>query len=212
MAEKFYREINQPVVTNIELEWLGEGAAPEIYPQKSPDLFASQPLVLYGRKEDAKSGQLKITGTIAGGKLYEKILNVNFQQVGGNNAIAQLWGRSRIGDLMNQMYGQENSPGVEAVTKTALDYNLLSKYTAFVAVDDKLQFKNSSADAFNSISDRALSSSLQPESLSNNPTNNSQSNSQSVPEPSEIIGNLLALMLVVLFFTRKRWQHLFKCF
>ena len=38
----------------------------------------------------------------------------------------------------------------------------------------------------------------------------SNNNSQSVPEPSEIIGNLLALMLVVLFFTRKRWNHLLK--
>ncbi|MEO1673637.1 MAG: VIT and VWA domain-containing protein, partial [Cyanobacteria bacterium J06631_2] len=137
VAEKFYREINKPVVTNIELEWLGAGEAPEIYPKQAPDLFASQPLVLYGRKEDASQGKLKITGDIAGGQPYEQILDVNFQQIGGNNAVAQLWGRSRIKDLMNEMYGKENSKGIEAVTNTALNYNLLSKYTAFVAVDEK---------------------------------------------------------------------------
>ena len=185
VADKFYREINKPVVTNIEMEWLGKGKAPEIYPKQSPDLFASQPLVLYGRKQDASSGKLKITGTIAGGKPYEKILDVNFQQVGGNNAIAQLWGRSRIKDLMNEMYGRETSQGVEAVTKTALDYNLLSKYTAFVAVDEKVP-----VEAKN--------------------TQNNSNNNQSVPEPSEIIGNLLALICLVLFFTRKRWHHLLK--
>ena len=45
--------------------------------------------------------------------------------------------QSRIKDLMNQMYGRENSQGVKEVNNTALDYNLLSKYTAFVAVDEE---------------------------------------------------------------------------
>lgn len=204
VADKFYREINKPVVTNIEMEWLGEGKAAEIYPKKSPDLFASQPLVLYGRKDDASSGKLKITGTVAGGKLYEKVLDVNFQQVGGNNAIAQLWGRSRIKDLMNEMYGRETNQGVEAVTNTALDYNLLSKYTAFVAVDEKVVVEND-----NNVSNQeSLLATPNTPIANNSPANNNQS----VPEPSEIIGNLIALMLVILFFTRKRWHHLLKGF
>ncbi|MEL7420747.1 MAG: VIT domain-containing protein, partial [Cyanobacteria bacterium J06555_3] len=230
VAEKFYREINKPIVTNIELEWLGEGKAPEIYPRQSPDLFASQPLVLYGRKQDASSGKLKITGTIAGGKPYEQTLDVNFQQIGGNNAIAQLWGRSRIKDLMNEMYGRENSQGITAVTNTALDYNLLSKYTAFVAVDGELQksgdrAEDSAVDSINSSQGSKRAGKIQSQSnptynnlinsqsqapISNITTNSSPSNSQSVPEPSEIIGNLLALILVILFFTRKRWHHLLK--
>lgn len=204
VADKFYREINKPVVTNIEMEWLGEGKAPEIYPRQSPDLFASQPLVLYGRKEDANNGKLKITGTVAGGKPYEEVLDVNFQQVGGNNEIAQLWGRSRIKDLMNEMYGRETSQGIEAVTKTALDYNLLSKYTAFVAVDEKVPVENK--EISESDSQQRLESLL----TNQRPIASNNNNSQSVPEPSEIIGNLLALMLVVLFFTRKRWNHLLK--
>ncbi|MGD1918374.1 MAG: VWA domain-containing protein, partial [Pleurocapsa sp.] len=219
VADKLYREINKPVVTNIEIEWLGEGNAPEIYPRQSPDLFASQPLVLYGRKEDANNGKLKITGTVAGGKPYEEVLDVNFQQVGGNNAIAQLWGRSRIKDLMNEMYGRETSQGVEAVTKTALDYNLLSKYTAFVAVDQKVPVEKDDGNEKKAKSEESLAIQVN-QSASNNrfisqaipqqSIRTSNNNSQSVPEPSEIIGNLLALMLVVLFFTRKRWNHLLK--
>ena len=237
VADKFYREINKPVVTNIEMEWLGEGKAPEIYPKQSPDLFASQPLVLYGRKEDASSGKLKITGTVAGGKPYEKVLDVNFQQIGGNNAIAQLWGRSRIKDLMNEMYGRETSQGVEAVTNTALNYNLLSKYTAFVAVDEKVaveknetkiskesQETNKSFDSIDvskqvsrpktanqaASNKRFISQSIPQQPITSSAPIAHNNNSQSVPEPSEIIGNLLALMLVVLFFTRKRWHHLLK--
>jgi Ca-activated chloride channel family protein len=131
------------------------GEKPEIYPIAPPDLFASQPLVLFGKKTDRAPGQLRIRGTLAGGTAYEQILPVNFAQSGGrqrestsvsptatdfgNPAVAQLWGRSRIKDLMNQMFGGETKSLVEAVTNTALTYRLLSEYTAFVAVSEEVR-------------------------------------------------------------------------
>ena len=154
-AEKFFRQINDPVLTNIQVSWEGAGEKPEIYPIAPPDLFASQPLVLFGRKGDRASGKLRIRGTQAGGKSYEQILPVNFSQSVsvrqresnlaatntdfGNPAIAQLWGRSRIKDLMNQMFGSETKSLVESVTNTALTYRLLSEYTAFVAVSEEVR-------------------------------------------------------------------------
>ena len=154
-AEKFFRQINSPVLTNIQISWEGMGEKPEIYPIAPPDLFASQPLVLFGRKGDRTPGQLRIRGTQAGGKAYEQVLTVNFAQSGGrqrestsiaatgmdfgNSAVAQLWGRSRIQDLMNQMFGGETKSLVESVTNTALTYRLLSEYTAFVAVSEEVR-------------------------------------------------------------------------
>ncbi|MEG4916008.1 VIT domain-containing protein [Microcoleus sp. B7-D4] len=154
-AEKFFSQINRPVLTNIQISWEGMGEKPEIYPIAPPDLFASQPLVLFGKKTDRTNGQLRIRGTLAGGKAYEQVLPVNFAQSGGrqrestsvaatatdfgNPAVAQLWGRSRIKDLMNQMFGGETKSLVEAVTNTALTYRLLSEYTAFVAVSEEVR-------------------------------------------------------------------------
>ncbi|MEG4243070.1 VIT domain-containing protein [Microcoleus sp. MON2_D6] len=154
-TEKFFREINRPVLTNIQISWEGVGEKPEIYPIAPPDLFASGPLVLFGKKADRTNGQLRIRGTLAGGKAYEQVLPVNFAQSGGrqrestsvaatatdfgNPAVAQLWGRSRIKDLMNQMFGGETKSLVEAVTNTALTYRLLSEYTAFVAVSEEVR-------------------------------------------------------------------------
>ncbi|NES20214.1 MAG: after-VIT domain-containing protein, partial [Symploca sp. SIO3E6] len=57
----------------------------------------------------------------------------------GNRAIAQLWGRARIKDLMNLMLKGETKAGVDEVTDTALTYQLLSQYTAFVAVSDEVR-------------------------------------------------------------------------
>ena len=154
-AEKFFSQINSPVLTNIQISWEGVGEKPEIYPIAAPDLFASQPLVLFGKKTDRAPGQLRIRGTQAGGTAYEQILPVNFDRSGGrqrestsvsatatdfgNPAVAQLWGRSRIKDLMNQMFGGETKSLVEAVTNTALSYRLLSEYTAFVAVSEEVR-------------------------------------------------------------------------
>jgi Ca-activated chloride channel family protein len=139
VAEKFFRQINNPVLTNIQVKWEGDGAAPEIYPSNAPDLFAEQPLVLFGKKGDRINGKLKITGIASGGERYEQTLDVNFEKGNSNLGIAQLWGRARIKDLMNQMFGGEVKSLVDAVTQTALSYRLLSQYTAFVAVSEEVR-------------------------------------------------------------------------
>ena len=138
VAQEFFEQINNPVLANIQVTWEGAGSQPEIYPNSPPDLFAEQPLVLFGRKGDRARGKLRVTGITAGGKRYEKKFDIDFEN-GGNPAIPQLWGRHRIKDLMNQMYGGETVSGVKAVTDTALTYSLLSQYTAFVAVSEEVR-------------------------------------------------------------------------
>ncbi|MGD1899419.1 MAG: VIT domain-containing protein [Phormidesmis sp.] len=206
VSEKFFREINNPVVTNIEVNWVGEGDAPEIYPQALPDLFASQPLVLHGRKVDQQSGQLVVTGTVAGGAPYREVLDVGFEQINGqitgNGAIAQQWGRSRIKALMNDTYGREVPEAIAAVTKTALDYSLLSKYTAFVAVSEERRVKPGNSYREN------VAVELPQGMTYPTGTQATGTPSAAVPEPSEIIGNLFALLCLLLFFTRKRWYKM----
>ena len=138
VAQEFSEQINNPVLTNIEVLWEGGGSSPQLYPMSPPDLFAQQPLVLFGRKGDRVSGRLRIKGITAGGRHYEQAFPINFES-GGNPAIPQLWGRYRIKELMNQMYGGETVSGVKAVTDTALAYRLLSQYTAFVAVSEEVR-------------------------------------------------------------------------
>lgn len=138
VAENFFAQINNPVLGNIQLHWQGMGAAPEMYPAAPPDLFAEQPLVVVGRKRDRAPGILTVTGLMAGGGYYEEQFAVGFE-ASGNAAIAQFWGRAKIKSLMNQMVQGETKLGVDQVTETALAYQLLSQYTAFVAVSEDVQ-------------------------------------------------------------------------
>lgn len=191
VAAKFVKTINKPVLTDIEVSWVGPGKGPDIYPQRVPDLFANQPLVLHGRKQDSQSGKLKITGRMAGGKSYEQVLGVKFN-ASGNEAIAQLWGRNRIKSLMNQMYGRETDPAVKQVTNTALAYRLLSKYTAFVAVTEEIR-----VDPNNPNLTQRVPVDL-PEGMKlTNPA------AHATPEPSEILGYLIALFGIFLVMAKK---------
>lgn len=139
VAQHFFEQINSPVLTDVQVSWQGEGAPPEIYPHALPDLFANQPLVLFGRKADSRPGTLRITGTAAGGVPFSQSVAVPFHSEPNNPAIAQLWGRARLKDLTNQMVAGDTKSGVEAVTRTALAYHLLSEYTAFVAVSEEVR-------------------------------------------------------------------------
>ena len=50
-------------------------------------------------------------------------------------ALAQVWARRKIADLMDRMTIEGNNELEPAVLSTALRYNLVSAYTAFIAVD-----------------------------------------------------------------------------
>ncbi len=126
------------MLTNIEVKCKCDGEAPVIYPGILPDLFAEQPLVIFGRKQDRNPVVFNIKGVAASNKPYENTFELDFQGA-GNPGIAQLWGRAKIKDLMNQMFSYETKSGVEAVTETALNYQLLSQYTAFVAVSEEVR-------------------------------------------------------------------------
>jgi Ca-activated chloride channel family protein len=192
VVEEFLSEINNPVLTNIEVSWEGLGEAPEIFPIKPTDLFAREPLVLYGRKQDRLSGNLRITGVAAGGKRYEKTFGLRFDADSGNEAIAQLWGRAKIKELMLQMADGETQQEVEAVTNVALGYRLMSKHTAFVAVSDEPRVAPNST---------SREETVEPETpdgmVSNNSggrqtaTRYSSGNAASTPEPSLTWGLLL---------------------
>ena len=173
VAEKFFQQINNPVLTQIEINWNGKGEppemalhkrgskrsdlsflqrfisrfsntwngkgeAPEIYPVAIPDLFSEQPLVLFGRKQDAVAGELQVNGIAVGGEIYQETFPINFAE-SGNVAVAQLWGRQKIKHLTNQMFDYEKKSMVDQVTQTALSYQLLSEYTAFVAVSEEVR-------------------------------------------------------------------------
>lgn len=141
-AGRFYNRIAKPVLTDITIDW---GGLPvyDTYPDKIPDLFSSQPLVIQGRYDKAMTGTIVVRGRL-GGRPWEERVPVTLPgRTDENQAVPALWARARIADLMNQdlMGMQRGNPDpkvAEDITQVALDYQLMSQYTSFVAVEEKV--------------------------------------------------------------------------
>ena len=128
----FFDRISHPAMTDIELVWDSMQVS-DVYPFRMPDLFVGRPVIVTG-KYLGEAGQATVRGR-AGGRQLEFA-------AGGDDAtqhefIPKLWARLRITDLVDR---QSWTPDPYAelareIRETALTYELMSAYTAFVAVD-----------------------------------------------------------------------------
>lgn len=138
-ADRFRQYIQSPVLTDINAEFDGFDAY-DIEPQSIPDLFAQRPVVLFGKWRGDPKGTIHISGR-TGKERYEADIQVSDMEVtDANSAIRYLWARSKIARLSDYGFGDKDDPAVkEEVTALGLEYSLLTPYTSFIAVIEKIR-------------------------------------------------------------------------
>ena len=134
---RLFNSIESPVLTDLKLSFEGVSVA-EVYPQRLPDLFQRQPLLIYGRISKGRAGKLHLTAQ-AGGEPYEAVIAFDASRATFHPGIATLWARQRVEDLMDQWrHSDEN--GQAAVRATviahAIRYRLVTRFTSLVAVEE----------------------------------------------------------------------------
>lgn len=142
-ARRFHERIRNPLLTDVSIDWSGLPVA-DVYPQKIKDLFSAQPVVVHGRYTRGASGTIRLRGKV-GGQDFVREIPFNLPETETqNDALATLWARQKIDDLMFANWDKENdetrvTPQLKtAVTKIGLDYRLLTEFTSFVAVEEKI--------------------------------------------------------------------------
>jgi Ca-activated chloride channel family protein len=141
LVEKFYARIAKPYLTDVSIDWGGLDVT-DVYPEKLPDLFAGQPLVLAGRYRHAGHGEIAIRGHL-GRRAFQRRIRVDLpERAAGNEAVDVLWARRRIDEVMRQMLRGERQDLVQQVTDTALEFRLVTRYTSFVATDNQVVAKD----------------------------------------------------------------------
>jgi Ca-activated chloride channel homolog len=142
VGKKFYDRISTPVLTDIKLDFHGMPVK-EVFPHDLADVWAEKPLYIKGRYTEPTAGSVTITG-FAGGKPYKQDLKVNFPaQEKKNEVIASVWARAKVDRLMGEDWfgaqkGSVNPELKEEIIKTALDHHIMTQYTSFVAVEEKV--------------------------------------------------------------------------
>jgi TonB family protein len=146
-AKRFHERIRNPLLTDISIDWNGLEVA-DVYPKRQPDLFSAKPLVIHGRYTKSGSGTIKLKGKFAGQEVIREIPVTFSENVTGNDVLATLWARTRIDDLMSTDYNSvaqngKTKPEIEqTITQLGLEYRLMTQFTSFVAVEEKVVNQN----------------------------------------------------------------------
>lgn len=129
-----FRQLGNPVLTDVEIEWLdgGRPVSVEQAPGAIPDLYAGEPVSLAFSAE-ARPDQARITGRL-GGRPWQHRVRMDGGGPGGG--IHALWARRNIRDWMARKTAGEDPARVRSeVLALALEHRLVSAYTSLVAVD-----------------------------------------------------------------------------
>ena len=144
-AAKFRAYIDSPVLTDIRVQALGFDTY-DVQPINFPDMFAQRPIILFGKYRGPVSGTFQLTGRSGSGDFVTTFDVANAQPDEENRALRYLWARSKITELADFGDGQPSDDVVKQVTELGLKYNLLTPYTSFIAVREKVVNPNGDAD------------------------------------------------------------------
>jgi Ca-activated chloride channel homolog len=129
--------IESPVLTDVKLTFEGVEVT-DVYPQRPPDLFLRQPLLLYGRISHGNSGCLRLSAR-AGDQPYEANFAFNTSTASFHPGITTLWARQRVEDLVDhwRLSDEEARAGIRAtLIAHAIRYRLVTRFTSLVAVEE----------------------------------------------------------------------------
>jgi Ca-activated chloride channel homolog len=110
-------------------------------------LFTGKPLVVTGRYTAAATGSIVIRGKRAG-EDFEREIPVHLNSSAtANSILSSFWARRKIGDLMSQDWSSLQTGNVKTevqneITQLGLSYKLMTQFTSFVAVEDRVVTTN----------------------------------------------------------------------
>lgn len=132
------REIGAPLITNISVSTVDEkGAIHQLAPDPVPDLFAGRSVTAFFRLASSESTpSLKITGNKADGTMFEETICAQDVTI---DAVPQLWAKTYITYLEDNFRAGvgDRTKLKEEIVSIAKAHSLLTKFTAFVLVDEK---------------------------------------------------------------------------
>ncbi len=126
-------KIERPVLTDLRLDLPGKA---EILPNPIPDLFAGEPLMLFGKLRGGADRTATLTGRAPQGH-FRLELPLDLKNGENEPAIPVLWARSRISNLMDE-YRLGSKELKDDIIKLAIKHRLLSRFTSFVAVEQRV--------------------------------------------------------------------------
>ncbi|HKB11874.1 MAG TPA: VWA domain-containing protein, partial [Vicinamibacterales bacterium] len=144
-AARLRRYIDAPVLTGVGVEFNGFDVY-DVEPRQVPDLFASRPIVMFGKWRGAPRGSIEISGT-TGRMPYRASIPVSPATASSSHAaLRHLWARTRLANLDDFGPAAPTQDRIAEITSLGLSYGLLTRYTSFIAVQEMIRRSGGDAD------------------------------------------------------------------
>jgi len=134
---RLFESIESPVLTDVKLAFEGVEVA-DVYPERVPDLFLHQPLLIFGRISHGRVGKVHLTGR-AGNEPYQMTIAFDTSSATFHPGITTLWARQRVEELMDQWRHIDEKGQAEirtSIISHAIHYRLVTRFTSLVAVEE----------------------------------------------------------------------------
>jgi len=136
-ANRFQEYISAPLLSNVCVHFK-DFEAYDMEPKSIPDLFAKRPLIIFGKWRGEAAGLIEVSGMTGNGK-YEQMFDVSKTAPSDiNSPLRYLWARNKIAALSDFNPSLKNDENQKEITSLGLTYNLLTQYTSFIAVSEKI--------------------------------------------------------------------------
>jgi Ca-activated chloride channel homolog len=136
-AERLRRMIDAPVLTQLKARFTGVEVY-DVEPAVLPDVMAGRPVLLWGKwRGDSHGAKLVLQGQTASGS-YSDVIDAPAADPDAV-ALRHLWARQRIAQLGDEEALTGGQSQREPITALGLKYGLLTTYTSFIAVDQRVR-------------------------------------------------------------------------
>ncbi len=129
--------VRSPVLTDVELAYEGFDAY-DVEPKAIPDALAERPIVVQGKYRGEAKGFVSLSGVTGQGGFAQRFDVSQLKSRPEHRALSYLWARSRVATLSDFGFGEPSSRAKAEITTLGLRYDLLTEYTSFVAVAQKV--------------------------------------------------------------------------
>jgi Ca-activated chloride channel family protein len=139
-VSNFFAKISDPVLTNPTLD-IDQTNIYDIYPQKLPDIFRGQKVLVLGRYKTPGKRKLIIEGTSNGQKSrFEYEVEFENREM-ENDFIAKLWANRKVSHLLTQIrFHGENQEYINSIKQLGKEYGIVTPYTSFLVTEQNKEF------------------------------------------------------------------------
>jgi Ca-activated chloride channel family protein len=139
VAAQLAAYIRSPVLTQVKVKWSGFEVH-DVEPSAVPDVLADRPVVIQGKWSGVPSGTVTVSGVTGEGPWSKTFELGKVTPRAEYGALKFLWARERVARLSDyaSVGGATEAERTE-VTELGLKYELLTRFTSFIAVLEEVR-------------------------------------------------------------------------